>query len=93
MGKKTANIRASNDKLSKSKIIDYDVLDKEFEINNLEEAESESLIKNVLEDVRKKVNEELPAFSTLSQILEYPEPFEMTPTNKVKRYLYIDSPE
>ncbi len=59
----------------------------------LEEKKSESLIKDTLEDTRKKVNEELPVFSTLNQIFEYPEPFEMTPTNKVKRYLYIDTPD
>jgi len=67
---------------------DYDVLNEEFEFKNKNESESAVIIKNVLEDIRKEINETLPAFSAISRIEEHSEPFEMTPTNKVKRYLY-----
>jgi long-chain acyl-CoA synthetase len=43
----------------------------------------------ILEQVRREYNDHLPGFSRLSELIEYHEPFEKTPTNKVKRYLYI----
>lgn len=43
----------------------------------------------MLEEVRVDVNAKLIAFSRLTKIIEHPDPFEKTPTNKVKRYLYI----
>lgn len=43
----------------------------------------------VLETVRRETNTALPAFSRLHKLEVYPEPFEKTPTNKVKRYLYV----
>ncbi len=41
-----------------------------------------------LEEMRVKVNTRLSAFSRLSDIIEQIEPFEKTPTFKIKRYLY-----
>ncbi|MEX2445666.1 MAG: AMP-binding protein [Alkalispirochaeta sp.] len=41
-----------------------------------------------LEEVRKEVNSRLSSFSRISDIEEEPEPFEKTPTFKIKRYLY-----
>ena len=46
-------------------------------------------IASMLEDVRLDVNTKLIAFSRLARIIEHTDPFEKTPTNKVKRYLYI----
>lgn len=69
--------------------LDFDVLDKEFERSKLDGAAAESLTREILERVRQEVNQQLPGFSALSRIIEHPEPFEKTPTNKVKRYLYI----
>ncbi len=68
---------------------DYDVLDEEFQFKNKNESETAAIIKKVLENIRKEINETLPAYSAISRIEEHAEPFEMTPTNKVKRYLYI----
>jgi len=67
---------------------DYDVLNEEFQFKNKNESESAAIIKNVLENIRKEINETLPAYSAISRIEEHAEPFELTPTNKVKRYLY-----
>lgn len=44
----------------------------------------------MLETVRRELNNTLPPHSTLNRIIEHKEPFELTPTNKVKRFLYID---
>lgn len=41
-----------------------------------------------LEWVRKQVNERLTSFSRLTELVEQTEPFEKTPTFKIKRYLY-----
>jgi long-chain acyl-CoA synthetase len=45
-----------------------------------------------LEELRVWANKKLAAFSRLSRIELREEPFEKTPTLKIKRYLYIPSP-
>jgi long-chain acyl-CoA synthetase len=80
----------SQGKLVVKAYLDYDVLDREFQRNKLDEAEARSLTENILEQARLRINTQLPAFSPLSRIVEHPEPFEKTPTNKVKRYLYLN---
>ncbi len=79
----------SGHKLLVKAYLDYDVLDREFERNKLNDAEARKLTEDILEQVRQRINLQLPAFSQISRISEHPEPFEKTPTNKVKRYLYI----
>lgn len=69
--------------------LDYDVLDREFERNKLNDAEARKLTEDILEQARQRLNVQLPAFSQIARISEHPEPFEKTPTNKVKRYLYL----
>ena len=46
-------------------------------------------IENSLEELRSWANKKLSAFSRLSRIEIKREPFEKTPTMKIKRYLYI----
>ena len=41
-----------------------------------------------LADLRGSVNERLSAFSRIGEVIEQEEPFEKTPTNKIKRFLY-----
>ncbi|MDD8014032.1 MAG: AMP-binding protein, partial [Acidobacteriota bacterium] len=79
----------SGHKLLAKAYLDYDVLDHEFERNKLNGAEARKLTEDILEQARQRINLQLPAFAQISRILEHPEPFEKTPTNKVKRYLYI----
>ncbi len=54
------------------------------------DSEREIMMKEILRKIRDEVNSMLPLYSRLSEIYEFPEPFEKTPTNKVKRYLYVD---
>ena len=46
-------------------------------------------IEHILEDLRSWANKKLSAFSRLSRIEIRYEPFEKTPTMKIKRYLYV----
>ena len=45
-------------------------------------------IDEILNDIHKKVNEELNKFSRLQAVVLQPVPFEKTPTKKIKRFLY-----
>jgi long-chain acyl-CoA synthetase len=78
-----------NGRLLAKAYLDYDVLDREFERNQLNDAEARKLTEDILEQARLRINTQLPAFAQIGRISEHPEPFEKTPTNKVKRYLYI----
>jgi long-chain acyl-CoA synthetase len=46
-------------------------------------------MRTFLEDLRKQINERLASFSRLHRLIEQREPFEKTPTQKIKRHLYI----
>ncbi len=46
-------------------------------------------IAQVLEQLRKEVNAQLPAFARISRIIEQSTPFIKTPTNKIKRGEYV----
>ncbi|HLN73566.1 MAG: AMP-binding protein [Methylococcaceae bacterium] len=45
-------------------------------------------IDEVLQDIQNKVNEELNKFSKIQRIVLQRDPFEKTPTQKIKRFLY-----
>ena len=45
-------------------------------------------IDEVLEEIQRKVNNELNKFSQIQRIVLQPVPFEKTPTQKIKRFLY-----
>lgn len=45
-------------------------------------------VQGLLADLRKKINQQLNAYSRISRVEEEPEPFEKTPSLKIKRYRY-----
>ena len=45
----------------------------------------------LLENIRQSVNARVSSFSRILKIIEQTEPFEKTATQKIKRYLYVDS--
>jgi long-chain acyl-CoA synthetase len=49
---------------------------------------SEQGLKDIMEDHRKHLNKELPAYMNLAGIRIYPEEFEKTPKKSIKRFLY-----
>lgn len=71
--------------------LDYDVLDLEFKAEKLTETQSRQRVNLVLENIKKETNSKVSDFSRIFQIVEQSEPFEKTPTQKIKRYLYIES--
>ena len=42
----------------------------------------------MLEKMRTEVNDNMSSFSRIIKMIEQHEPFEKTPTKKIKRYLY-----
>ncbi|WP_319482585.1 AMP-binding protein [uncultured Draconibacterium sp.] len=42
----------------------------------------------ILEEIMKKVNQEVNKFSRINKVVLQPNPFERTPTRKIKRFLY-----
>jgi len=50
---------------------------------------NDRFVRDYIENLKRKVNLELPAFSRLNEITLRTEPFETTPTQKIKRYLYV----
>jgi long-chain acyl-CoA synthetase len=51
-------------------------------------AKAEQAVAALLERIRRDVNERLAAFSRVHRFQLQPEPFEKTPTQKIKRHLY-----
>lgn len=45
----------------------------------------------LLEEIRQSVNAKVSSFARILKIIEQTEPFEKTATQKIKRYLYVDS--
>ena len=66
--------------------LEYSMLEDKLE--NKSEEDRERIIKEILEKIRGDVNEKLPSYAKLKECIEHPEPFEKTPTHKIKRYLY-----
>ena len=64
--------------------LDYELLDKKFKAENVNEA----TIAKYLEEMRQEVNSKVSSFSKMVKFIEQLEPFVKTPTKKIKRYLY-----
>lgn len=65
--------------------LNYEVLDSRFSAQKLNPDRIEAL----LEELRQTVNQNVSSFRRIHRIVEQPEPFEKTPTQKIKRYLYV----
>jgi len=68
--------------------LNYEMLDREAEKHHWTETRIQEQIDSLLEKIRLSVNEKVSSFSRINRIIEQPEPFEKTPTQKIKRYLY-----
>lgn len=68
--------------------LNYEEIDRQFGPDKLSESQSTRQIQDMLEEIRQNVNNRVPAFSRISRVIEQTEPFEKTPTQKVKRFLY-----
>ncbi|WP_247648392.1 AMP-binding protein [Pseudodesulfovibrio sp. zrk46] len=70
--------------------LNYDALDEEFGVGNMIESEVRAKVQKLLEDIRKEVNSKVSTFARLTRVMEQREPFEKTPTQKIKRFLYLN---
>ena len=68
--------------------LDYEKLDVEFSELGLTESQAREKILQFCENIKNQVNEQVSSFSRLARVDEQTEPFEKTPTQKIKRYLY-----
>jgi long-chain acyl-CoA synthetase len=70
--------------------VDQDLIDRDLASPELSEPDAAIFLFHLLERVRTNTNKRLPYFSSIQSIVLQPEPFELTPTKKVKRYLYTN---
>ena len=69
--------------------LNYEKLDEEFAAKGLSQTEIRDFIKELLVKLRDDTNANVASFSRIAEVLEQTEPFEKTPTHKIKRYLYV----
>ncbi|QOJ27612.1 MAG: AMP-binding protein [Ignavibacteriales bacterium] len=67
---------------------DYKALDELFTPLKLSVVEAAAEIKKKLEAIKSEINSKIPSYAQLSAFIEQTDPFEKTPTLKIKRYLY-----
>lgn len=77
-------------KLAARVYLNYEKLEDDFGLNKVPDSQVASKIKELLDELKNTVNSQVSAFSKLSRVIEQTEPFEKTPTQKIKRYLYIE---
>ncbi|MCF7858104.1 MAG: AMP-binding protein [Candidatus Cloacimonetes bacterium] len=70
--------------------LNYELIDKENKHKRANEKLMRVFIQQLIEDVRKIVNSQVPSYSNVYKMIEQLEPFEKTPTKKIKRYLYTE---
>lgn len=68
--------------------LNYEILDKLHNISKMGSAQSERFIEKHLLELRSHINANVASFSRIHKIIEQKEPFEKTPTQKIKRFLY-----
>jgi long-chain acyl-CoA synthetase len=79
-------VTESGDKLVAAVFPDYEYLD--LETAGRSESEKHRHISEILKDIQRTVNTQLPQYAQISRIVERQEPFIKTATHKIKRYLY-----
>ena len=68
--------------------LNYEELDEELGLKDVNESEARKKIEGLLNEIMEMTNSRVSTFSKINKIVEQPEPFEKTPTKKIKRYLY-----
>lgn len=69
-------------------VLNHDVIEKKMGRVKLRALKFENDLNDFLDDIKFRTNRDLNKFSKLNLIEIQEEPFERTPTNKIKRYLY-----
>ncbi len=83
-------VREGNNRLEALIYLDYELIDAETRGQN--QARQHEHIAEILAEIKRQVNQQLPQYSQLAQVSEHREPFTKTATHKIKRYLYTSPP-
>ncbi|MBK7257472.1 MAG: AMP-binding protein [Ignavibacteriae bacterium] len=67
--------------------LDYERLQKALQ--SLSESDIRQKANALLADLQKEINDRVPLYARIHRIIEQAEPFQKTPTQKIKRHLYI----
>jgi len=78
----------SEGKITAKVYLNYEYIDKTIGIDKMSSVQAEKQIKLLLDTIRTQVNKSVSSFSIIHKIIEQKEPFEKTPTQKIKRFLY-----
>ncbi|MDD2332390.1 MAG: AMP-binding protein, partial [Candidatus Cloacimonetes bacterium] len=68
--------------------LNYEIIDKNYGIGKMGSISAEKKKEKLLDEIRKLVNSQVSSFSVIHKLTEQKEPFEKTPTQKIKRFLY-----
>lgn len=69
--------------------LNFEYLEEVYSMQKMEDSKVREKVNEILNELLKMVNERISTFSRINKIIEQPEPFEKTPTQKIKRYLYV----
>ena len=69
--------------------LNYEELDREFARDRIAESQVHDHVAIRLNHLRDQINARLSSFSRIQKLIEQQEPFEKTPTQKIKRHLYV----
>ncbi len=83
-------VREGNNRLEALIYLDYELID--AETRGKDQARQLDHIAEILAEIKRQVNQQLPQYAQLAQVSEHREPFTKTATHKIKRYLYTSSP-
>ena len=70
--------------------LNYEEIDEEFRIQNLSQPQAREIVNKIFADLLIQINARVNTFSRVNKIIEQREPFEKTPTQKIKRFMYTD---
>jgi long-chain acyl-CoA synthetase len=79
-------VRECNNRLEALIYLDYELID--AETRGKDQPRQLEHIAEILVEIKKQVNRQLPQYAQLYQVSEHREPFTKTATHKIKRYLY-----
>jgi len=78
-----------NGQLAARVFLDYEKIDAHFETQKKTETEQRKIIASLLDQIKEEVNGNVSSFAKLSKMKKRYHSLEKTPTQKIKRYLYV----
>ncbi|NLO10939.1 MAG: long-chain fatty acid--CoA ligase [Candidatus Cloacimonetes bacterium] len=78
----------SNGKIIGRVFLNAEILDAQYHLNKMGTKQAERFISKYLENLRGHINHNVASFARINNLIQQIEPFEKTPTQKIKRFLY-----